>query len=436
MLRPSLLLLLPLSIALALPGCASPPSRSLFNGRNLDGWSVVNGAPSTWIARDGILVCSGVPTGVLRSDRQYENFVLELEYRHMVEGGNAGLFLWSDPLPARGQPFTRSLEVQVMDGRETPNYTSHGDVFAIHGATFEPDRPHPAGWMRSLPSEKRAKPAGEWNHYRVVCRDGALDLEVNGKRVSGGTDATPRKGYICLEAEGSEVHFRNLRVTELPPSEPPPPPKDVADLDRGFTTLYNGVDFSGWDHREEHAGSWQARDWVLDYDGRSTDLWTRESFRDFELIVDWRFSGPASDTPRPVILPDGSVALDDDGNQRTEVVADAGDSGIYLRGGVQSQVNIWCWPVGSGEVYGYRTDPSQPAEVRAGVTPRVQADAPLGQWNRFHITLVGERLTVVLNDEPVITNAELPGLAAEGPIGLQNHGSPIQFANLFMRRLN
>jgi len=114
---------------------------------------------------------------------------------------------------------------------------------------------------------------------------------------------------------------------------------------------------------------------------------------------------------------------------------DAGDSGIYLRGSSKSQVNIWCWSVGSGEVYGYRTDTTLPAEVRAGVTPRLKADKPPGQWNRFIITLRGERLTVQLNGQVVLSEARLPGIPAHGPLGLQHHGDPIQFANIFIKEL-
>jgi hypothetical protein len=99
-------------------------------------------------------------------------------------------------------------------------------------------------------------------------------------------------------------------------------------------------------------------------------------------------------------------------------------------------VNIWCWPIGSGEVYGYRTDASQPPGIRAGVTPKRKADAPIGQWNRFHLTMVGERLTVRLNDQTVIENARLPGVPQRGKIALQHHGNPIQFANLYVREIH
>ena len=101
----------------------------------------------------------------------------------------------------------------------------------------------------------------------------------------------------------------------------------------------------------------------------------------------------------------------------------------------------------SGEVYGYRTDPKQPPEVRAGVTPRTQADKPVGEWNRFEITMRGERLTVVLNGKKVIENAQLPGIPPRGRIALQHHGgfrdgkyrpssSLVQFKNVFIKELS
>ncbi len=421
-------------------GCAAPPPgpgdwQPLFNGRDLSGWVDVNCAPETWQAREGLIVCSGRPTGVLRTERMYENFELELEYRHLVAGGNAGLFLWSDALPARGVPFTRSVEVQVMDGIETADYTSDGDVFSIHGARMTPDRPHPSGWERCLPSERRARPAPEWNHYRVTCRDGVLQLAVNGRVVSGGRHIVPRRGYICLESEGSEVHFRNLRLRELPPAAGGLPAELVARADEGFRPLYSGLDLRGWREEPGHEGHWRANDWRLAYDGQGESLWSEESFGDFELIADWRWTGPARPQARPVILADGSEARAADGTVATVEVADAGDSGIYLRGSSKSQVNIWCWPVGSGEVYGYRTDGGLPADVRAALTPSAAADAPIGSWNRFRIRLVGERLTVELNGVRVIDDARLPGVAARGPIALQHHGAPIEFANLFVREL-
>jgi len=136
-------------------------------------------------------------------------------------------------------------------------------------------------------------------------------------------------------------------------------------------------------------------DGIIDYDGKDGDLWSQKEFGDFVVQVDWRWSRKPVEVERPIIKPDGS-------QEGTMKVLEAGDSGIYLRGSSKSQVNIWCWPVGSGEVYGYRTDGSQPAEVRAGVTPKKKADKPIGEWNRFVITMKGDRLTVMLNGETVI----------------------------------
>jgi hypothetical protein len=408
----------------------------LFNGKDLSGWVNVNCAPGTFFVRNGEIITTGKPIGFLRTDKQYENFILELEWMHVnkTEPGNSGLFIWGDPLPAAGSPFTRGIEVQVLVNLEKEDYTSHGDVFSIQGATCKPDRPHPRGWPRCLPSERRCKGGGEWNRYRVVANNGTIKLHVNGKEVSGVSECHPRKGYLALESEGAECHFRNIRIKELPSTNPKP--SEVAEVAKEFVNLFTGLELSGWKDDPANTGHWKPRDWVLSYDGKGKDLWSAKDYGDFELITDWRFPGKPKKVQRPVILLTGDEAIDPQTKApKTVEVDDAGDSGIFLRGSSKAQINIWCWPAGSGEVYGYRTDRKMPPAVRAGVTPRVKADKPLGQWNRFHITMKGDRLTVVLNGKMVIENAHLPGVPARGPIALQHHGDPIEFANLFIREL-
>src|SRR5215472_14704058 len=81
----------------ALPADGVPQFRDLFNGKDLTGWVNVNTAPDTWSVEKGMLVCSGKPIGVMRSERQYENFVLHVEWMHTEPGGNSGMFLWSGP---------------------------------------------------------------------------------------------------------------------------------------------------------------------------------------------------------------------------------------------------------------------------------------------------------------------------------------------------
>lgn len=197
----------------------------------------------------------------------------------------------------------------------------------------------------------------------------------------------------------------------------------------GFTSLFNGKDLAGWKVPEGDNGHWKVKDGVIDYDARSEakgdkNLWTAKSYRDFILRMDWRLKlEPAYKNSRvPIILPSGDHLKDGEGKE-VHIEIDDVDSGVYLRGSSKSQVNIWMWPIGSGEVYGYRTDKKMPAEVRAAVTPRKRADKPRGEWNTFEITLKGDRLWVKLNGDEVISNAQLPGIPGEGPIALQSHGS-------------
>ncbi len=421
-----------LTTCLTLASAAGDGWTDLFNGQTLAGWVNVNGAASTWRAEDGMIRCTGKPTCLLRTDRMYEDFVLELEWMHHKEQGNAGVFVWSDALPAPGVPFSKAIEVQVMIGTETENYTSEGDIFSIWGATMTPDRPHPGGWARCLPSEARTKGAGQWNHYTITCKNGRISLAVNGKIVSGGYDCNPRKGFICLESEGTPVDFRNLRIKELPES-PSPWAEDANDAE-GFQPLFNGLDFAGWKRPASHEDNWSIQGTSIVHNGNGGDLWTEAAYGDCDLIVDWKWTGESQgEMERPIINADGNTATNEDGTPKMVTIEER-DSGIYLRGSTKSQVNIWCWPLGSGEVWGYRTDASQSPEVRAAATPRAAADATVGQWNRYFIRMRGEFLTVVLNGVTVIDHAHLPGMPASGPIGLQSHGSGIAFSNILIRR--
>jgi Domain of Unknown Function (DUF1080) len=195
-----------------------------------------------------------------------------------------------------------------------------------------------------------------------------------------------------------------------------------------FVQLFNGKDLSGWKVPEGDNGHWKVVDGVIDYDAASEakgdkSLWSEKSYGDFTLRVEWRIKETPYVNPNVYIVrPDGSHKKDASGQDIKIPVPDS-DSGIYLRGQGKAQVNIWNWPVGSGEVYGYRMDRAVPASVRAGVTPSKNMDKNIGEWNAFEITLRGTRLTVVLNGETVINNADLPGVPASGPIALQHHGS-------------
>jgi hypothetical protein len=219
----------------------------------------------------------------------------------------------------------------------------------------------------------------------------------------------------------------------------------------GFVALFNGRDLTGWKVPEGDNGHWRVVDGVIDYDALSEakgdkSLYTEQEFGDFVLHVDWRIKETPYVNPNVrYILPDGTHARDIEGNELRLALPDS-DSGIFLRGSGKNQVNIWCWPIGSGEFYGYRMDAKMPPEVRAAVTPRTQADHPVGQWNRFEITVRGDRVQVVLNGKTVIPDAQLPGIAARGAVALQHHGgmrdgqwvsppSLVQFKNIYVKEL-
>jgi len=202
-----------------------PQFRALFNGQDLSGWVNVNTAPETWSVRDGLLVCKGQPIGVLRTEQQFENFLLHIEWRHVEAGGNSGVFVWSEGSVPEGRRLPKGLEVQMLelewvnlhreaDGTPRPIAYVHGELFGANGLTITPDNPR---GTRSKSLENRCRGKGEWNVYDVVCVDGVVKLSVNGKFVNGIRQASVRKGYLCLESEGAEIHFRNIRILELPP---------------------------------------------------------------------------------------------------------------------------------------------------------------------------------------------------------------------------
>lgn len=381
--------LFPLSLAVALslgvPGTgagAEESFRPLFNGLDLGGWVPVNVPTNTFTVRDGIIVSTGKPTGIMRTDRMYENFVLELEWKHLHPKGNAGVFIWSDPMTAPGTPFARAIEVQVLDpeaGHPDGIATGHGDIFAIHGAHMTPDRPHPGGWERCLPSEQRVRPAGEWNHYRIEANDGRVTLAVNGKIVSGGSEASQRKGYVCLESEGSECHFRNLRIRELPSSNPSS--EQTASDARDWVLLYNGLDLSGWrSPSAESKNNWQPHDWVLRADAAGGPLWTQTEFGNIELQFDWRRT-----------------------SEKTEL-------SVILRG---------------------ESGSPRPLRVRSNST------GPNG-WNRTVVSLSRRSLSVIHNSgfSDRYSAALVDDFPQSGPIGFQVHDGTAEFANIFARPLD
>ena len=230
-------------------------------------------------------------------------------------------------------------------------------------------------------------------------------------------------------------------------------PEAQGTVPEGFVSLFNGKDLTGWKIPANDGGHWKVVDGVIDYDAGSqatTDknLWTEKSFKNFQLKVDWRIKAtPFISKNMKIVMPDGRNKRDAQGREINLVAPDS-DSGLLPRGSGQNQFNIWCWPVGSGEMYGYRTAKESTPEQRRNATPRMNADKNIGEWNTFHITVQGNAVMLVHNGQNVIPKWSLPDLPAEGSIGLQHHGGPkgpdgnytgfpalLQYRNIYIKEL-
>lgn len=409
-------------IALAIGGhaiAAQPPgARSLFNGKDLSGWS-----GDGYAVEDGAIVCT--PAGKsLMTEQTFSNYVLEFDFK-LPAGGNNGLGIH---YPGSGDGAYEGMELQILDNSSS-KYADLKET-QFHGSLY----------MLAPAKKSGLKPVGEWNHEKVTVSGAGLTVELNGEiilrsnldelatRNPAHKGVKRRAGRIAWLGHGDKVAFKNIMITETPPSA-----NTEGVMAAGFKRLFNGKNLDGWKHG--NSPEWTASNGILKHSGRRgdpADLWTEKEYGDCTLVFDWRWSGGGPMMKRPIVLPDGSEKTGPDGKPELVEIEEL-DSGIYLRGQSTSQVNLWNWPVGSGEVYGYRTNTAMPPEVRAGVTPKTKADRPVGEWNRTMITIKGDRLSVSMNGRVVIENAQLPGVAEKGPIGLQHHGAAIDFANFWIK---
>ena len=355
----------------------------MFNGKDLSGWVPRNVAADTFSVKDGMIVTTGQPIGFLSTERMYENFIMELDWQHMKEAGNSGVFIWGEGLPAPGVPYARGIEVQILDLGYAKNkgvnewFTTHGDIFPIWGATMTPTGKLAKSGVRSFPVKELTLPSPQWNHYRIECNHGEIKLSVNGELVTTGKDCNPRKGFLCLESEGSEAHFKNIRIKELPSTGATE--AQTARGYEGFKQLFDGKGMAGW---QTQGDAWSTDGVTFRAaagdSNKGKDLRSSSEYGDFVLCVDWCLKDKA---------------------------ASAG--GISLRGLPAALVGIGTGGQGSGGIGGQKPG----AKVK------------------------GKRVTVELNEKTVLADVELPDLPARGPIVLKHEGSAVEYPNLFVKEL-
>jgi hypothetical protein len=221
------------------------------------------------------------------------------------------------------------------------------------------------------------------------------------------------------------------------------PAKGGEPVPEGFTPLFDGKTWANWDHPAHLDGVWEIKDGVIRLrtdepprvKGKDYNLSTTRKFKDFTLMIDWRLMGEPHVKPHQWLMDDGQFHLDAEGKVMMKDNLTWGDSGVYLRGERAAQVNIWCQPCGSGEVGTKFKDLEATHEERMKTMPSTRADKGPGEWNRFIITVKGDRVDVSLNGIQVITGARVKDIPAEGPVTLQNHKDAVEYRNIFIKEL-
>ncbi len=400
------------SFAKPTKGGATLEYRSLFNGKDLTGWK-----GEGYKVEDGAIVCT--PKGKnLFTEETFANYVLKLEFK-LPPAGNNGIGIH---YPGEGNGAFTGMEIQTLDNtadkyKDLKDYQFHGSLYTLQPAKRE-----------------GLKPVGEWNKQIVTVNGSKVTVALNDtiildadldeleKKHPKHQGVKRRSGHIAFLGHGDAVAYRNIGIHEIAPY-----PNNLPAVIKDYKPISTGQSLEGWKHTKDTT-NWLAHNGIIKHNGKggpTTHLWSENSYKDFTLSFNWRWAGRGVMKDQPVVQPDGSTK----GKHNIEEL----DSGILLRGEMKSQVNLWNWNVGSGEVYGYRTDRNMPADVKAAVTPKMKADKPLWEWNHMEITMKGEVLNVKLNGKHVIVDATLPGVPAEGPIGLQHHGQAIDFANLYIQ---
>lgn len=394
----------------------------LFNGKDMTGWV---GDTTGYSVENGALVCKKESGGKLFTEREFGDFSLKFEYR-MEPGANNGVGIRS---PLFGDPAFDGYEIQILDDANEKWTSLPADK------ALKPYQRNGAVYGISTPEVTEFKPSTEWNTREIIAKGDHIKVIENGKVITdvkvkeatanGSLDGRPHpgasrnNGHIGFLGHGAKVEFKNIRVKNL-----------QDDVPEGFTSLFNEKNLDGWKGllarpndnpikrkalsaddlkaKQDEANKvmtdhWDVADGVLFFDGEGSHLCTTKDYGNFEMRVDW------------AIVP-------------------GGDNGVYLRG--TPQVQIWdphYWPQGSGGLYNNQKNTSNPLEL---------ADNPIGQWNRFDIKMVGEKVTIKLNDKLIVDQVPLENywdrkepIFPKEQIELQSHGSPAWFRNVFIKEL-
>jgi hypothetical protein len=200
---------------LASDGQAQGQPIHLFNGKDLNGWTPVldqkDADPAkTWSVADGVLKCTGHPAGYIKTDREFADYTLTLEYRWApgTAGGNNGVLVHASTPRALGI-WPKSIEVQLLKGNAGDLWVIGTDLDVPDEATRKEGRRH-----KNLTDDSE-KPVGEWNRIEITCKGDTIRVKVNDDLVNEATNCTVTRGAICLQSEGAPIEYRNIVLTPL-----------------------------------------------------------------------------------------------------------------------------------------------------------------------------------------------------------------------------
>lgn len=184
-------------------------SIKLFNGKDLKGWAFFlkdnSVDPATvFTVKDGVIHISGSPFGYMRTTEAWSDYTLHVEYRWPSEATNSGIFVHAQ---APDAIWPKCIECQLMAG-------SAGDFVCMSGADMDERTDKSSVVVRKKEASSEKNP-GEWNTMEIVCRGNTIEVTLNGVLQNRGTNATIASGFICLQSEGKDIEFRNLKLNHL-----------------------------------------------------------------------------------------------------------------------------------------------------------------------------------------------------------------------------
>ncbi|GEM_PF-158099 len=397
---------------------------ALFNGKDLAGWKTITSGKddgNTFTVKDGAIVVRGNPAGYFYTDKSYHNYILRFDWK-FIKDGNSGLLVH---IQGQHKVWPKSVEVQGLQ-------RDHGNIFAIGGAK--------GSFKTNKEAQKEAIKIGEWNTTEVVCKDGAITSKINGLAISAGKGDLI-DGPFGFQSEGTELHFKNIRIKTLPASTTTPPqetkepekkkainkkkldaaPKATAAGD-GFTHLFNGKNLDGWktflDPKAKDADpakSFIVKDGEVQVPGDVFGyFYTSKSYKNYVLRYDWTYP---KDQPENTTM----------------------NSGLLVH--IQEPHKVWpksVEPQGRykdhGKLFFIGFPKEAKTEQKFDEAAQQKALKPHYEWNTTEATCKADgSITVRING--VLVNEGKSELTL-GPIGFQSEGARIHFRNIKIKMLD